>query len=116
MIAPRCDEHSGFCEKMEGQDREIKDLKTSNGEQWKEINKKTSTATLLIIVGIVASVIMGIAGLMYSSNDKKITALETADSALRTHIDQRYDKIDEKLDKMISHVRNDSHNHDEHRK
>ncbi len=115
MLAPRCDEHSGFCQKMEGQEKEITDLKTSNGEQWKEINKKTSTATLLIIVGIVASVIMGIAGLMYSSNDRKIVALETADSTLRKHIDERYDKIDEKLDKVISHVRANGHDQD-HRK
>lgn len=110
-MPPKCDEHSGFCARIEDQENDISGLKITEREQWKEINKKTSTATLLIIVGIIASCLMGVIGLAYTSHQSKMTKLEATDTAIFQKIEEQnkatlkeindhYDKINAKLDDL----------------
>lgn len=96
-MAGRCMEHAGLCVEIKNAQKDIIELKETEkkqsdliGEIWKEIRKKPSTATLLIGLGIIASIIMTLLSFAYQSHQERMRKLEAVDVELRQKMDDQH--------------------------
>ena len=102
-MAGRCMDHKGLCVEIANAQKAIEEIKnTGNLEKiWEELRKKPSTSTLLIGLGIVASVIMTIVTLVYYSHRSGNEKLEQQIQRNADQIEKTNKRVDDQYSGVI---------------
>ncbi len=103
-MSGKCMWHSGVMTELKNAQREVTEARNDTKQVLDAIHKKASTATLLIVFGLIISALGIVGGFWYDGHQRRMTALETMDRAIQTRMDDQIEEINRKLDDSFKSI------------
>ncbi len=94
-MAGRCMDHKGLCVEIANVKKDVEEIRqmTNLEKLWEELRKKPSTATILIGMAIVASIVMSIVTLTYQAHQRGTEKIDAQIKATNDRIDEQFSGI-----------------------
>jgi uncharacterized protein HemX len=96
--------HSGVMTELKNAQKEATEARSDIKQVLDAIHKKASTATLLVVCGLIISALGVATGFWYDSHQRRMSALESVDRALQVRMDEQIKEFNRKFDEAFKNL------------
>jgi len=100
MTSGKCMWHSGIQTMVANAQKDATEAKTDIKNMLEAIRSKASTATILVVCGLIISALGIVAKIWYDAYQTRMARLESTDAVLQTRMDEHYATIEKRLDNI----------------